>query len=331
MQDSFRTSFEITPFAKKIEIEKSILFVGSCFSENMGKRLAQHKLKTLINPFGIVYNPISLSNHLKAILTKKEYTREDLFFDDEVWKSFDHHSSFNSREIENGLEKINTCINQANGSLKTTNWLFITFGSAWVYEKVDDKKIVANCHKLPARKFTKRLLFVEEITQQYKTLIAEIAERYPKLNICFTVSPVRHWKDGVVENQQSKSTLLLAVAQLVEELKNGYYFPAYEIMMDDLRDYRFYTNDMLHPNELALDYIWGKFSNAFFSQKLQQLIAKAQKLNRAIAHKPFNYKSENHQKFIREQLEFIKELESTYPSIDLSDEKTHFLDQKSTG
>lgn len=311
-----RSSFTISPESKS-------LLVGSCFSENIGERLRDYKFDTVVNPYGILFNPHSILHALVAMLSDKEYTVEDLVRFDGKWHSFAHHGSFSAITEADALQKINEYHKLGAAQLKTADFMIITFGSAWVYEHFEGN-IVANCHKFPNNQFTKKKLGVNEIIHDWSHLITHLREVNPEIRLIFTVSPVRHLKDGVVENTWSKSTLNLAIHELVRRFDDVNYFPSFEIVMDDLRDYRFFKDDMLHPNKQAIDYIWDKFGKSYFSEDVQEYIDHVAQIKAAVEHKPHNPNAPKHQRFVVEQLNAIKELNEKYPFANLGEEKKYF-------
>ncbi len=275
------------------------MFLGSCFSENINEKLVERKFDSRSNPFGNTYNPISIFNIIDFVLEEKNYTKEDLFLQNEIWNCYDFHSDMSGLEVENVLRNINEKIIETKTFLKETNVLFITLGTAWVYE--NNNKIVANCHKVPSSQFEKRLLTFEEIETKAKSTFAKLKQFNENIKIVFTLSPVRHLKDGFVENNLSKSILLVAINNLQKE-KNICYFPAYELVIDDLRDYRFYKEDLVHPNYLAINYIFEQFKSVFFTEKTLTLLVKVEKLLKAFQHR-INYKD------TQEYIKFRKNLE----------------------
>ncbi|MBE7442361.1 MAG: GSCFA domain-containing protein [Flavobacteriales bacterium] len=297
--------------------QEAILLLGSCFTENIGEKLLNSKFNVNINPFGIIYNPISIANSLTRIVNNQLYTEQELSEQHKKWFSFDHHGSFSSFNQQECLTKINNEITCAYQHLQETKTIVITLGTAWVYENIENKKLVANCHKIPAKNFTKRLLSVEEIVHHFSAL----ANKLNKINFLFTVSPVRHVSDGLHENNISKSVLHLAIHQLTSQHKNCSYFAAYEMIIDELRDYRFYKEDMIHPTPQAINYVWEKFVDTYFANETKNLILKIDKILSATQHKPFNFDSEAHQKFISDQLSLIDELTKNHPFLNLEKEK----------
>ncbi len=318
--NNFRTEIKVEPFKTKIEHDSKVMFLGSCFADNIGNKFAQCRLPAMVNPFGVIYNPMSVANTLQSIINNKTYNEQGLRFHNDLWLSFDHHSSFSNQSKTDCLQNINNSCSQTHEHLKNSDFLFITFGTAWVYQLKESNQIVSNCHKYPAKSFNRYILNIEEIVTTYKKLLTELLVFNPNFKIIFTVSPVRHWKDGAHGNQISKSTLLMAIDSLCEIFESSHYFPAYELLMDDLRDYRFYADDMLHPNNTAIEYIWSKFENCFLSQNTLEYKKEMLKLEKALNHKPFNPKSESHQLFIKKQIDTIESLMLKYPSVSLFDD-----------
>jgi hypothetical protein len=260
----------IPPAGFRLSHSDKMVMTGSCFVENISVKMLQSGFTVDVNPFGIVYNPASLAGGLTDLIRGTTYTENHLFAHEGIYHSFSHHSRFSGTTIEAVLEKINARMLASSAFLRQANVLIITFGTANVYRLIASGEVVSNCHKLPAKLFEEKRLTVHQITGQWNELIKELQTLHPDLKILFTVSPIRHWKDGANANQLSKATLLLAVNQLIEANTGCYYFPAYEIMLDDLRDYRFYADDLIHPNSQAIDYIWEKFGEAYFEKKTKE-------------------------------------------------------------
>lgn len=322
MTSIFRTEVEVNPFPFAINYETPVLFCGSCFTENIGSIMVTRKLPVLVNPFGVVYNPVSVKLVLDRILNGLPLEESDLSFRNGLWFSYLHHTSYSSPDKDKCLHTINNELSQASGFIKNTDYLFVTFGTARVYYQKENGQPVANCHKIPAREFDNRLLSVTEIVTIWSELIVKLLERRPNLKIIFTISPVRHWKDGAIGNQQSKSILNVAVHELIHNFQsNAFYFPAFEILMDDLRDYRFYADDMLHPSTSAVEYIWAKFKNALIDSKSKTLIADIEKIMFAVNHRPFNPNTPEHRAFVENTLKLIGRIKQSVPSIDFSDEE----------
>ncbi len=283
---NFRTEIKLGTAPFEINYQHELMLLGSCFSDNIGDKLKEMKMNVSSNPFGISFNPHSIAHSISRIIENKEYTAVENF--NNLYFSFDHHSSFSSITKEETLLKINIALHEAHNKLKQANFLFITFGSAWVYRHTAQNRLVANCHKIPNKEFSKELLSIENITEFFNALIKELKEFNPKLNVVFTVSPVRHLKDGFIENQRSKSVLLECVHRIAEANSNCSYFPSYEMVIDDLRDYRFFKKDMLHLNEIGEDYVWEKFCDFYFSNETRAIQVEVQALNALLHHRVLN-------------------------------------------
>lgn len=304
--------------------QEAILLLGSCFTENIGEKLLNSKFNVNINPFGIIYNPISIANSLTRIVNNQLYTEQELSEQHKKWFSFDHHGSFSSFNQQECLTKINNEITCAYQHLQETKTIVFTLGTAWVYENIENKKLVANCHKIPAKNFTKRLLTVDEIVQ----LFLALANTLKNIQFIFTVSPVRHISDGLHENNISKSVLHLAIHELTKNHTNCHYFGAYEMVIDELRDYRFYKEDMIHPTNQAINYVWDKFASTYFNEQTNHLNQRIEKLQQAVLHRPFDFESESHQQFIKQQVLQMQQLEKEYPFLNFEEEKRE-IQQKS--
>lgn len=316
----FRTIVDITDSEIKLGYNSNILFIGSCFAENVGKKFSERKFNTLVNPFGIVYNPESVANTINSIINEKLFSEEDLIYSDK-WNSFYHHSRFSNEDKEQCLENINISSKGALDFLKKSDFLIITFGTSWVYEYIESGKVVSNCHKLPANKFNRYRLSVEYIVNLYKELINNLRKMNPDVKIIFTVSPVRHWKDGAHGNQLSKAVLHIAIDEIIKEDASAFYFPSYELVMDDLRDYRFYSEDMLHIGDVAVQYIWSRFTQVFMDEKSQALMKRVEKIKKSLEHRPFSADSETYKEFLRNIYTKIENLENECRYLDFSLEK----------
>lgn len=282
----FRTEVDIKESENKIEVEDKIFSIGSCFASEMSDLFQQGQLQAVNNPFGTVFNPFSINNAIKRLHDSDFYIEEDLITFNEEYISLDHHTSFDTRYIHQTLDKINSKIEEGNLFLQDANWVIITYGTSFIYEFQPKKKLVANCHKIPQKFFEKRLLTHQEITDSiYNTILSLKDICKENVQILFTVSPVRHTKDGMVENQLSKSKLITAIHESVSVFENCHYLPIYEILMDDLRDYRFYKEDMIHPNTQAIQYIFDKFGAAYFSENTREFIKENFKINKALQHR----------------------------------------------
>lgn len=331
----FFSSIHIKPLEPSIFYKEKILLCGSCFTEHIGNFLADVKFNTLQNPNGILFDPISLSSSLISYIHNKQYAAEDLFYLNETWNSWQHHSRFSNPDKDACLKNINQSQKDAHQFLKDADWLIITLGSAFTYKIVTGSSlftawrsaegVVANCHKAPAQNFNKHLNTIEEIITALDNAIHQVFHFNNKLKIIFTISPVRHLRDGVVDNNRSKAKLIEAVHHLVNKFERLYYFPAYEIVIDVLRDYRFYDVDLAHPNYAATQFVMEKFTEACFDQSTQKLMEEIRKLVIAKKHKPFNPKSELHKKFLAQQLAKAKQIKTEHPYLDLSKELEYFL------
>ena len=325
--DSFRT--EILPEKLDVEIthQHPILFIGSCFAENIGGKLNELKFPVLINPFGIVYDPVSVAAVLEKIISEKEFTENDLFQNLGLYHSFAHHGRFSHPDELIALNQINDSLRDARLFLQKTNRLVLTLGTAHVFIYKKTNKIVANCHKMPGQEFLRKRLSVAEIYTPLINVFKIIKGRLPSLEIIVTVSPVRHLRDGLVENQKSKAALILGLDEICQRLDFVHYFPSYEIVLDDLRDYRFFAKDLSHPNELAVDYIWKKFENLFFNKKTKNICRRILQIKNALGHRPLHPASNPHQLFLKKQLELIDGLEKEYPFLNFEKEKNIFEGQ----
>jgi hypothetical protein len=294
----FRTEIKLQSIGFQLKHSDKILMMGSCFVENIAEKIVRNGFQADVNPFGIVYNPLSLGKGLSGLIKRTVYTGDALFEHQGVYHSFHHHSRFSGLNQVLVLEQINSRIRQSSLFLREANRLILTFGTATVYRLVSSGEVVANCHKLPAHCFREERLSVESIVQQWNELIQRLWALNPALQLLFTVSPIRHKKDGAHENQLNKATLLLAVDALIKANERCYYFPSYELILDDLRDYRFYAEDMLHPGQQAIDYIWEKFSEACFDVPTRERIQEWQSICQALSHRPLNPESEEYKRFL---------------------------------
>ncbi len=304
---NLQTVVQIHPYNFRISHQDHIMMLGSCFAENLFSYMQDSGFMVDGNPFGILYNPESITFALQRLLRPTPYTENDLFEHQGIFHSFDHHSRFSDVSAKQCLTNINQRLNQSSVFLEETTLFIITFGTAYVYYGKENK-VVSNCHKMPDKHFIRSRLSVDTITKTWCELIAEIQENKPEAKFLFTVSPIRHWKDGAHENQLNKAILLLATEQICRQLPQCYYFPSYEIMMDELRDYRFYADDMLHPSPMAIQYIRGKFSASFFDKATLEKVKDWQKLNQALQHKPFNPDSEEYKQFQANILSKVQQL-----------------------
>lgn len=318
----FRTCVDIGEGEVMINHNTEMMMLGSCFSEEIGRKLLDHKFRVEINPFGILYNPFSVSEALKRLISGNPFSESDLFLYNGMYHSPMHHGVFSSPRLEESLHLINNRFEKAVALLPLTDLLMVTFGTSWIYRRKDDDKIVANCHKLPANQFERTRLSLEEITLEWQILIKRLIQLNPRMKLLFTVSPVRHMKDGAHENQLSKATLQLAIERLqVLFPKQIFYFPAYEIMIDELRDYRFYGDDMLHPTSLAVNYIWEKFSLFCFSHETEEVNREWSVIRQALEHRPLHPDSEAFYRFRQQTEDKLEAFARCHPSISCDEER----------
>ena len=320
----FRTYFDIEPSDFKISYRSPVMFLGSCFASGIGEQMLIRKMPVLINPNGTIYNPESIRNTVESVISGKDCTGDDLFCYNGTWLSFAHYTDFTSDDQDMLVRKINENRKRAEEFLKSAACLFITFGTARIYRLRETGRVVSNCHKVPASYFQNEILSVENITESWTGLIKQLMNFNPWLRVIFTVSPVRHWKDGAHGNQLSKAVLLLAVEELQGRFPSIRYFPAYELLMDDLRDYRFYADDMLHPSAQAIEYIWDKFSEVYFDTGTRDLQSSLLRISKALNHRFISGSESNRKEFAGKILSQIAELEKLHPEVELSGERKYF-------
>ncbi len=320
----FRTVVNIEPSPVKITYDDPVLFIGSCFASSIGARMAEGRMRVLVNPAGTVYNPVSVANTLDMVTIGKKHSIDDLYNHEGLWLSFNHYTSFSSENPEAVISGINENTHLAREFISSARFLFVTFGTARVYRWNETGKIVSNCHKIPSSRFTHELLGVNDIAELWMPWLDRLESLFPELRIIFTISPVRHWKDGAHGNQVSKSVLFMAVEELLKHPSKPGYFPAYEIFMDDLRDYRFYDEDMLHPSRASIDYIWKAFTDCYFERKTLDLWQDVSKITRALSHRIQSGTGKGAKKFAGNMLSRIESVSSKIPAIDLNKEREYF-------
>jgi hypothetical protein len=311
------TEVSLPDYPFRMDHRHPLLFMGSCFTENIGHLMERYLFRVCINPFGVTYNPVSVMKGLEALAGKEAYRQGDLDQTNGLWFSFDHYTRFSSPDPEECLEGINEAFSRAKQMLSQARVLVITWGTAWVYRYKPTGRVVCNCHKIPASRFDRSRLTTEEITAAYGSFLPRLFDVNPDLKVLLTVSPVRHWKDGARGNQLSKASLLLATEQL-EQLFPGrvFYFPSYEIVMDELRDYRFYAGDLLHTNDLATTWLWEKFRHALISGESQGVIRELEPVLKMMEHRPWLKKGEAHDKTIRTMEEKLLAIRKKLPFVD---------------
>ncbi len=324
----FRTEVEVPRANSIINHNDRLLFMGSCFASNIGQFFSNNCFNTLVNPFGVLYNPFSIANSLERLLRNEVFTKDDIKLHNGSYHSFYHHSQFNHVDADIFLSGINDSFAKAVSFLRQADVIILTFGTAWVYEYKELDVIVSNCHKYPSKEFNRYRLSVEEIVERYRALLDTLREFNPDVRVVFTVSPVRHWKDGAHGNQLSKATLLLAIEELVAQTEGISYFPAYELLLDDLRDYRFFADDMLHPSVMAVEYIRNKFIASHFSDESKGVLKQIEKLKQAASHRPFYPELAAHQQFVDKHIEKVRKMQSDFPGMNLSALLNIFLEQK---
>lgn len=308
----FRTQIPISKSNHPIDYNSRVLSIGSCFAENMADKFDYFKFQNETNPFGIIFNPVSIEKIVERVCKQDLFIEKDVFFHNERWHSFEVHSDLSNSDRQELLESLNKTVTETHKKIKEATHIIATFGTSWVYRNIESDEVVANCHKVPQKQFSKELLSVDVIQKSIQNTIDLIRALNPNINFIFTISPVRHIKDGFVENQLSKSHLFTALHQV---LKTHNYFPSYEIMMDELRDYRFYAEDMLHPNQIAIDYIWKLFSENCISQENFSAMQEVDEIQKSLRHRSFNPESEQHQKFLAKLQKKIDLLGEKLPHI----------------
>lgn len=309
----FTTKVPIANYEFPIGYDSRILSLGSCFAENMSEKFEYFKFQHTANPFGIIFNPVSIEKLILRALKKEYFTEKDIFFHNERWNCYEVHSELSHSDKTIFLENLNQIITDLHFQIFKLSHCIITLGTAWVYRNLESAEIVANCHKVPQKQFSKELLSVEHIKSSLENIFENIQKVNPEIKFIVTVSPVRHIKDGFVENQLSKAHLMTAIHNSQFKIHN--YFPSYEIMMDELRDYRFYAEDMLHPSQVAIDYIWERFKETCISESAYKTMENVNQIQKGLAHRPFNPESESHQKFLANLDQKISLLQKQLPFV----------------
>lgn len=319
----FQLDIRIPEPDRRIAYGDTLLLAGSCFTEHMSDRLQQRKFNICSNPNGILFNPLSVSDSLRRYVSGQAYEESDLFYLNELWNSWDHHTRFSDTDKNKALERINHSLSRAHVQIQEADWIIITLGSAFQYYLVDQQKAVANNHRAPGQWFEKRLLTIETITESLQDTFRLIRKQNPEVRFILTISPVRHIRDGVLENNRSKARLLEAVHQLCAQ-ERVFYFPAYELVIDVLRDYRFYDIDMVHPNFSATQFVWEHFAASYFSKETQLLMKEVEELQLARQHRTRFPDTEAHRNFLDKYLRRSQELQLRLPMLDFSEEYAYF-------
>ena len=320
----FRTAIELPEGKHSITHRSRLLLAGSCFAGNIGAMLADRKFRIESNPFGILYNPLSIATMLTRVIDGEEFTASspEIFEHGGKWHSILHHSDFSQNSKEQLLETINSRLAKAHNAAKECDIVIVTLGTAYAYTRTSDNAVVGNCHKLPASTFTRRLLDIEEIANAMSTVIDRFRSINPQIKFMFTISPIRHLRDGAHDNQKSKATLLLATDRIMSLYPdNTLYFPAYEILLDELRDYRFYADDMVHPSSVAVGYIWECFGKCYFNDSTARLNNEVEQIIRGMEHRPFDATSEASKGFLENLIKKIEAIEKRHPYLDFENEK----------
>ncbi len=310
-----QTNIPLTLQENQIDYNSKVLLLGSCFVENMGEKLAYYKFQNLQNPFGILFQPTAIEHLISRAIIGDPFTEDDIFFYNEQWHCFLVHSSLSKPNKDEFLKTLNEKRKELLDYLKSATHIVFTYGTSWVYKNIESKSFVANCHKIPQKKFTKKLISVTNVSTSISKVISLIKEVNPKVTIITTISPVRHLKDGFVENNRSKAHLISGLQNILEEVSNVYYFASYEIMIDELRDYRFYKEDMIHPNKTAISIIWEAFNKVWIADETKQLQKEIEVIQSGLQHRPFYPESNAHQQFLLNLKGKIKSLQNKIPNL----------------
>ena len=312
----FTTKIPVQKSSFPIDYDSKIMLLGSCFAENMGEKFNYFKFQATTNPFGIIFNAVSLEKLICRGVENRTFTENDIFFHNELWHCYEVHSELSNPDKEVFLSNLNSLLESTHRHIASLTHCIITLGTSWVYRNIETNEIVANCHKVPQKNFTKELLSIEQTEKSLQKIVSLIHSINPNCHFIFTVSPVRHIKDGFTENTLSKSHLIAAIHKTItHHTSHITYFPAFEIMMDELRDYRFYAEDMLHPNQTAIDYIWIQFFENYVSESVFGLMNEICSIQKGLQHRPFNPNTESHQKFLNQLDLKIKAIKNQYPFI----------------
>lgn len=282
----FRTELLLPTSSFLISHRDGIVLIGSCFAENIGALFSRYRFQVTANPHGILFNPLSIADALDDVMEKRNYTVADLLKMENKYVSLSHHGKYSGENADTVIQGINAAISEAHESLKVSSTLIVTLGSTWAWRHKETGRVVANCHKIPQQQFDKVLIASHEIQQRFTLLLSKLNVFNPQLRIIFTLSPVRYLRDGLVQNSLSKAHLLTAIHALCDSFAHCHYFPAYELVMDDLRDYRFFKEDMLHPNDQAILYVWEKFVGWCLSGETKSMLTQLEKHLLLLEHRP---------------------------------------------
>ncbi|MGB5436762.1 MAG: GSCFA domain-containing protein [Maribacter sp.] len=318
---NLQTKIPLTPAANQIDYSGQLLLLGSCFAENMGRKFDYYKFPFLQNPFGIFFHPLAIENLIEKAVREASYSEADVFFLNGRWHCFDAHSDLSNASQEHLIKNLNDGLNATRDQLSKSTHIIITLGTAWVYRNIKNGSIVANCHKVPQKQFSKALLSVNGISESLQKTMKHIRSVNENVQVIFTVSPIRHLKDGFIENQRSKAHLITSLDAVLTpraQSRGPAYFPSYEIMMDELRDYRFYKSDMVHPNDVAVDYIWEKFKDVWISEECNGVMDQVEAIQKGLQHKPFHADSKEHKEFLKSLNTKITYLQQQYPFMEFN-------------
>lgn len=312
----FSTPIPISKYSNAIDYHSKLISIGSCFAENIGEKFNYFKFQNTVNPFGIIFNPVSLEKIISRCVSKTYFTENDILFHNDLWHCYEVHSELSNTDKNELFAQLNNLIDVTNKQIFEATHVLITLGTSWVYKLKSTNEIVANCHKVLQKEFEKELLSAEQIEQSLQNIISNITSVNTNAKFIFTVSPVRHSKDGFFENNVSRAHLLSAIFKTVNrQSTTANYFPSYEIMMDELRDYRFYANDMLHPSQQAIDFIWIKFFENYVNEKEFQTMQEVCNIQKGLQHRPFNPNTPSHQQFLLALNQKITKLQAQFPHI----------------
>ena len=308
-----QTQLPLEKQASAIDYHSKLVLLGSCFAENIAEKFSYYKFQNEVNPLGVLFHPVAILDLLTRAHQNTPYTEKDVFFSNGCWQSFRAHSRLNSTSQTEILERLNTALKSTQTQLKSASHVILTFGTAWIYEHIESKTTVANCHKQPQKEFKKSILSVDQLQDTFKAILSILKSFHPHVTVVFSISPVRHLKDGFVENNQSKAHLIAALHSVINPSENTHYFPSYELLMDELRDYRFYKEDMVHPNHIAINYIWEKFQSIWIEAEANPIMQEVNQLQKGFAHKPFDPLATQHAAFLSSLTKKAQDLESRFP------------------
>lgn len=317
-------SIDIPQLPRPITYTDKVLLVGSCFTEHISDRLQQHKFGVVSNPNGILFNPLSVASAIDGYIDGRQYSKGELFYLNELWNSWDHHTRFSDIDADAAVKGINESQKRAAECIQTADWVIITLGSAFQYYLKETGLPVSNNHRAPGQWFEKRLLTIDEIVAATSATLQKLFSINPSANVLFTISPVRHIRDGVIENNRSKARLIEAVHALCGQFEKAFYFPAYEIVIDVLRDYRYYDIDFVHPNYPATAYVWERFVSSCIAPATVAIMKQVHEITTAKAHRPRFPQTEAHRKFREDCAAKVRVLAENYPFLNLSEEAAFF-------